>query len=77
MAGRFITFEGVEGCGKSTQMARLRAWMEEAASPFSSRASPGGTEVGEGIRELLLAPRDEGLGAATELLLYEADRRST
>ena len=74
MRGRFITFEGVEGCGKSTQMARLRAWMEEAGLAVLATREPGGTEVGEGIRELLLAPRDEGLGAATELLLYEADR---
>ena len=74
MRGRFITFEGVEGCGKSTQMARLRAWMEEAGLPVRATREPGGTKVGEGIRELLLAPRDEGLDAATELLLYEAAR---
>ena len=74
MRGCFITFEGVEGCGKSTQMARLRAWMEEAGLAVLATREPGGTVVGEGIRELLLAPRDEGLGAATELLLYEADR---
>ena len=74
MRGRFITFEGVEGCGKSTQMARLRAWMEEADLPVCATREPGGTKVGEGIRELLLAPRDEGLDAATELLLYEAAR---
>lgn len=74
MRGRFITFEGVEGCGKSTQMARLRAWMEEGGLPVLATREPGGTKVGEGIRELLLAPRDEGLDAATELLLYEAAR---
>ena len=74
MRGRFITFEGVEGCGKSTQMARLRAWMEEGGFPVLATREPGGTKVGEGIRELLLTPRDEGLDAATELLLYEADR---
>lgn len=74
MRGRFITFEGVEGCGKSTQMSLLRAWMEEAGLPVLATREPGGTEVGEGIRDLLLAPRDEGMGAATELLLYEAAR---
>ncbi|MCE2453324.1 MAG: dTMP kinase [Nitrospinae bacterium] len=74
MRGRFITFEGVEGCGKSTQMAHLRAWMEGAGLPVLATREPGGTKVGEGIRELLLIPRDEGLDAATELLLYEADR---
>ncbi len=74
MRGRFITFEGVEGCGKSTQMARLKEWMEEGGLPVRATREPGGTKVGEGIRELLLAPRDEGLDAATELLLYEAAR---
>ena len=74
MRGRFITFEGVEGCGKSTQMSLLRAWMEEAGLPVLATREPGGTKVGEGIRELLLAPRDEGLDAGAELLLYEADR---
>ena len=74
MRGRFITFEGVEGCGKSTQMARLRTWMEDAGLPVVATREPGGTKVGEKIRELLLTPRGEGLGAATELLLYEADR---
>ncbi len=74
MRGRFITFEGVEGCGKSTQLARLRTWMEEAGLPVVATREPGGTKVGEGIRELLLTPRDEGLDTATELLLYEADR---
>lgn len=74
MRGRFITFEGVEGCGKSTQMALLLEWMEKAGLPVLATREPGGTEVGEGIRELLLAPRDEGISAATELLLYEAAR---
>lgn len=74
MRGRFITFEGVEGCGKSTQMARLQAWMEKAGLPVLATREPGGTKVGEGIRELLLTPRDEGLDAGAELLLYEAAR---
>ena len=74
MRGRFITFEGVEGCGKSTQMARLLEWMEKAGLPVLATREPGGTKVGEGIRELLLTPRDEGLDAGAELLLYEAAR---
>ena len=44
MRGCFITFEGVEGCGKSTQMARLRAWMEEAGLAVLATREPGGTE---------------------------------
>ncbi len=74
MRGRFITFEGVEGCGKSTQMARLLEWMQKAGLPVLATREPGGTKVGEGIRELLLTPRDEGLDAGAELLLYEAAR---
>ena len=74
MRGCFITFEGVEGCGKSTQMEHLRAWMEEAGFPVLATREPGGTNIGEEIRRLLLAPRDEILDAATELLLYEAAR---
>ncbi len=74
MRGRFITFEGVEGCGKSTQMARLLEWMQKAGLPVLATREPGGTKVGEGIRELLLTPREEGLDAGAELLLYEAAR---
>ncbi len=75
MRGRFITFEGVEGCGKSTQLALLRTWMEEAGLPVLATREPGGTGIGEGIRELLLSdPRNESLDAVAELLLYEADR---
>ena len=57
MRGCFITFEGVEGCGKSTQMEHLRAWMEEAGFPVLATREPGGTNIGEEIRSLLLAPR--------------------
>ena len=74
MRGRFITFEGVEGCGKSIQLARLRVWMEEAGVSVLATREPGGTKIGEGIRELLLAPRSARLEAAAELLLFEADR---
>ena len=47
MRGCFITFEGVEGCGKSTQMARLRAWMEEAGLAVLATREPGGTKGGD------------------------------
>lgn len=75
MRGSFITFEGVEGCGKSTQLELLRAWMEEAGLPVRATREPGGTRIGEGIRDLLLNDsRGESLKPAAELLLYEADR---
>lgn len=74
MRGRFITFEGVEGCGKSTQLALLRAWMEAAGLPVRATREPGGSVLGAGIRELLLAPSEEAFEPVAELLLYEADR---
>ena len=74
MPGRFITFEGSEGAGKSTQLALLHEWMKSVGLPVRVTREPGGTELGAGIREVLLTPRDEGVSPLAELLLYEADR---
>lgn len=74
MRGRFITFEGPEGAGKSTQLALLQEWMTAAGLPHRTTREPGGTELGLGIRKLLLAPRGEPIEPMAELLLYEADR---
>ncbi len=74
MPGRFITFEGPEGSGKTTQLGLLREWMESAAlAPVATR-EPGGTRLGADIREVLLAPRKEKVDPLAELFLYEADR---
>ena len=71
----FITFEGSEGCGKSTQVRRLAARLEKAAVPVLVTREPGGTEIGESIRELLqFAPESAAMMAETELLLFEASR---
>jgi dTMP kinase len=71
----FITFEGSEGCGKSTQVQRLAARLEELGVPFLVTREPGGTAIGESIRELLqFAPQSAGMTAETELLLFEASR---
>lgn len=71
----FITFEGSEGCGKSTQVKRLAARLEKAGVPVLVTREPGGTEIGESIRELLqFAPQSANMTAETELLLFEASR---
>ena len=71
----FITFEGTEGCGKSTQVQRLAARLKSLGIPFLLTREPGGTSIGESIRELLqFAPQGKGMFAETELLLFEASR---
>jgi dTMP kinase len=71
----FITFEGSEGCGKSTQVKRLIARLQKSGVPFLVTREPGGTEIGESIRELLqFAPQSANMTAETELLLFEASR---
>ena len=71
----FITFEGSEGCGKSTQVKRLAARLEGAEIPFLVTREPGGTAIGETIRELLqFAPQSASMTPETEVLLFEASR---
>lgn len=72
--GVFITLEGGEGCGKSTQAALLAGRLREAGIDVLAVREPGGTPVGEGIRSLLLDPATAGLDPLAELLLYEASR---
>ena len=71
----FITLEGSEGCGKSTQVQRLAARLKKSAIPVVITREPGGTPIGESIRELLqFAPQSSGMAPETELLLFEASR---
>ena len=71
----FITFEGSEGCGKSTQVRRLAARLEKIGVSFLLTREPGGTPIGESIRELLqFAPHNATMTAETELLLFAASR---
>lgn len=72
--GVFITFEGVEGCGKSTQVRILGQRLHAAGVVARLLREPGGTRVGEAIREILLDPANTGLDDRAELLLYEASR---
>ncbi len=74
MRGLFITFEGVEGCGKTTQIERLRQHLEAQGHTVLMTREPGGTPIAEAIRELLLDPAHDALSPAAELLLYEAAR---
>jgi dTMP kinase len=73
--GVFITFEGSEGCGKSTQVQRLAARLGHAGIPVLVTREPGGTAIGEKIRDLLqFAPESFAMTPQTEVLLFEASR---
>ncbi len=82
--GKLIVFEGGEGCGKTTQLARIETWLEGSGwwwqlqqAGYRDRTTtrePGGGELCSQIRQLLLTPQDEAMTAKTELLLYAADR---
>lgn len=70
----FITFEGIEGCGKTTQIKRLVDRLGEFSIPRVLTLEPGGTRVGKDIRRILLDSRNHALSHLAELLLYAADR---
>src|SRR5881392_451060 len=71
----FITFEGSEGSGKSTQADRLAAHLQQCNVPYFLTREPGGTPIGESIRDLLqFAPHSSDMTPETELLLFEASR---
>ena len=70
----FITFEGVEGSGKSTQIKLLKDYLEKKGQKVILTKEPGGTELGDKIRQILLDHTDETFPPIAELLLYEADR---
>ncbi|MDD3959496.1 MAG: dTMP kinase [Clostridiaceae bacterium] len=72
--GLFITFEGIDGSGKSTQIRRLRDFLETNGHSVELIREPGGTAIGEKIRSLLLDKSNGEMSFETELLLYEAAR---
>jgi dTMP kinase len=76
MRGRFITIEGGEGVGKSTQLAGLREWLGSTGLDVVFTREPGGTPRAERIRELLLHTTDEPMPPVSELLLMFAARAS-
>ncbi|MCE5191941.1 MAG: dTMP kinase [Actinomycetia bacterium] len=74
MSGVFITFEGGDGSGKTTQIMRLASALRDIGCEPLVLREPGGTIVGEGVRDILLDPRHEGLDAVAETLLFAASR---
>ncbi|HSY71212.1 MAG TPA: dTMP kinase [Alloacidobacterium sp.] len=72
--GFFLTFEGLDGSGKTTQMRKLAAWLEVRNQQITVTRQPGGTRIGDRIRKLLLDSRTENLAARAELGLMFSDR---
>jgi len=70
----FITFEGIDGCGKSTQITIFEAILKDKGISPVITLEPGGTRIGEAIRKILLDVNNTQLAPLTELFLYEADR---
>ena len=71
---RFITFDGIEGCGKTTQIRLAEVWLRERGVSVLATAEPGGTPLGRKIREILLNRGSWAIGAEAELLLFAAAR---
>ena len=72
--GKLITFEGIDGCGKTTQLRLLERILTSHSIPFVSTREPGGTELGKMIRAALLNVSPHSVDPLAELLLYAADR---
>ena len=72
--GRFITFEGLDGCGKTTQLEKLAGELRGRGIDVVTTREPGGTEIGERIRAVLLDSRTAGLDAHAEMALMFASR---
>ncbi|MBI4496153.1 MAG: dTMP kinase [Deltaproteobacteria bacterium] len=70
----FITFEGIEGSGKTTQLGHLTSYLADRKRPYLVTREPGGTEIGEQIRQILLSSASAGMEGMAELFLYLAAR---
>lgn len=75
MSGRFITFEGGEGCGKTTQIALLVEFLKTKGIEVVVTKEPGGTPIGQELRKMLCTGDKDKFDAVAEALLYYADRR--
>lgn len=74
MRGKFITIEGTEGVGKTTNIEFIKQWLTDQSIPFVNTREPGGTPLAEEIRELLLSNRQEAVCSKAELLMMFAGR---
>ena len=74
MRGKFITIEGTEGVGKTTNIRFIQSWMDKHKLAYATTREPGGTPLAEQIRELLLSPREESVSNSAELLMVFAAR---
>jgi dTMP kinase len=72
--GHFLTFEGMDGCGKTTQLRLLAQRLKEGGRTIVETVEPGGTEIGRQIRRILLDPANAAIQPRSELLLYFASR---
>lgn len=74
MKGLFIVMEGPDGSGKTTQINLLKEYLEEAGYECLITREPGGTVIGEEVRQLILNPKHKEMSPVTEMLLYAASR---
>lgn len=74
MKGKLITFEGCEGCGKSTQVRLLKEYLERTGQPYVMAREPGGTDISEKIRGVILDKNNSEMVDECEALLYAASR---
>ena len=73
-SGKFIVFDGPDGCGKSTHAKLVVEWLQKQDVPTISFRDPGDTTIGDKIREILLSPEHDMMDTRTELMLYMASR---
>jgi dTMP kinase len=74
LSGKFIVLDGPDGCGKTTQTKLLVDWLKEQGVAVETFREPGGTAIGEKIRQILLNPEHIAMGTETEVMLYMAAR---
>jgi len=74
LIGKFVVLDGPDGCGKSTQTKLLVDWLKKQGVAVETFREPGGTAIGEKIRQILLSPEHVAMGTETEVMLYMAAR---